>query len=103
MVMSVLVDDEGRVCVAHNMTYEGLPVRMTYDPETKIMTLVYDNGGKAQIVSGTLPEIGDRLRKARSILLKQINQGGPAAELEVPLQVLFGEDGADSQAVSPDI
>lgn len=92
MVMSLTVNYEGRVCVSHDEALDALPVGMNYSAADKTLTVLLDNGTYAKIGSATIPEISKRLQKARSIMLKQMNEYGKSGEIEVPLYILFGDD-----------
>lgn len=86
MVMSVLVDREGRVCVAHDLCHDGRPVSLSYAPTRKSLTLILDNGQQEEIGSASLPEIARRLHHARHVRLLQLRS--PASDpLEVPLHI----------------
>ena len=87
MVMSVLVSKEGKVCVAHDVYFEGNPVCIDYAPVQKSLTLVMDNGQRALIGSATLPEISRRLQDSAHVLLMQIRRPDPAQQFEVPLYI----------------
>ena len=91
MVMSVLVNREGKVCVVHDAYYEGRPVSLNYAPGRKSLTLVLDNGLQEHIGTAGLPEIARRLHHSRQVTLMQIRRPEPTQQLEVPLHIQIND------------
>ena len=96
MVMSVVVNKEGNICVTHDMEMDGQPVCMNFSPTDRSMTVVFDDGTQTRIASVSMPEFGQRLQKARSVLLRQLQTSGPKKESEIPFHILM-DDGQDNQ------
>lgn len=86
MVMSVMVDDQGQVCVAHDLAYDGRPVALSYAVERRSLTLMLDNGRQEEIGSARLPEIERRLHHARHVRLLQLRKPS-GAPVEIPLHI----------------
>lgn len=91
MVMSVLVNKEGKVCVAHDSYYEGNPVSLHYAPLRKSLTLVMDNGRQAVLGAATLPEISRHIENARNVMVMQIRRPDPTQQFEVPVYIQLVE------------
>lgn len=87
MVMSILVNREGKICVAHDVYYEGRPVGLSYEPDNKTLTLHMDNGMHECLGAATLPEIARRLHHSKQVTLMQICRPEPARQVEVPLYI----------------
>jgi hypothetical protein len=87
MVMSVLVNREGKICVAHDVYYEGAPVGLSYETDNKTLTLHMDNGIHECLGMATLPEIARRLRGSKQVTLMQICRPEPVKQVEVPLYI----------------
>ena len=92
MVMSVTISLEGRVCVAHDVAFEGMPISLQFDARSKALVLILEDGTERQSGAATMPAIGQRLQQARQILLKQLQRPSEESNIELPLHILFQDD-----------
>ena len=97
-MIAVSAGMDGRVCVASDKAFEGMPVFIGFHPQRRVLFLQFDDGRQESLGTSGAPEMSRLLHKTRTVRFMHIARGG-RWDIELPLYTSMDGDIPETMAV----
>lgn len=84
MNVTIMINEDGQVCVVHDAPLKGTPVCVTHAAKDNILRVEFDDSTREDLGNDLDPEIAKRLEMSAYILLVRLENGQPVEGFEVP-------------------